>query len=691
MVSLTRSSGDGAAVASRDSTVATIWRDLNRVGLRVGTATGLAAAAGYAVLFALTLDHGFILSGTMSLLVGLIGLSAIRRPAGDVEWMLIAAALAMLATSFTTSATMRGTLWAAIVVFAMLGTLVLPDHKQLRFNAAIAALLVGQLLGPVFGQATLVDSASSFVVSVASAGAGVVMIMVAKRALAKSERTRIEIFRSVPVGLFRCGPNGDLIDSNPALAGMLGYAGTADVIGRNVADLHESSDDWWSLTERLDEGHGPLRFAHRMKRGDGEVIWVRGFAQTVRTVTGQLLFHEGSIEDITQRRETEARSRQNAERFRNVFERAPIGIWEEDYSRVGDRLEQLRSDGVDDLAEYLGEHPEEIRRLTGLIEFLDVNPAGIELIRAPSKEQALINVLPDTAPAAVVEGFVAEFLAIWEDRDSIMLEITGTTADGESTDLALSWAAARRSDGTLDLSRVVVAIQDIAIIKDAERQLEALIQSKDELIATVSHELRTPLTSILGIALELRDNHSSLSRQEVAELVSLIADQSGELANIVEDLLVAAHTEAGTISIKPQRVDIANEIDKILPTDPSHAELTIDEDVFARADPLRVRQILRNLLTNAQRYGGETITVEAHAVADRAIVRVEDTGSGIPESEQESIFEPYVRSGGDGGLPGSLGLGLSVSRQLARLMGGDLTYEYDGGSVFELSLPRTAR
>jgi len=687
MVSLTRTTTDGVVAPSRDSTVSSVWRDLNRVALRVGTGAGFAAGAGYMAAFAATGDRAFLLSVILGLSVGFSGVYSTLRGSADVELLIVTAGVAVAVSSSLPEPASRGGLWGVIAVLAMMGSLLLPDHKQPRLRIWIGLLLLSQLLWPAIGFATATAAISSVVISTASVATGIVIVTVAKRALAASEQTRLKIFRSVPVGLFRCAPTGELIDANPAMAQMLGNNVPEDLIGHQIADLHEKSDEWNSLAGSLEESHEPQRFAHRMVHAHGNALWVRGFAQAIRDDDGSVLYFEGSIEDVTQRHEAEEISRLHAERFKNVFERAPIAIWEEDFSRAGRRIETLRALGVTDLRTHLDEHPEEVRRLLEMIEFIDVNPAGIALIGAASKEDALTAVRPETAPAAVVEGFVEEFGAIWEDRDSMLIEIQGATADGGTTDLAMSWAAGRNADGSLDLARVVVAIQDVAIIKKAERELAALVESKDNLIASVSHELRTPITTILGMASELRDRSASFSSDETEELVSFIADQSRELSNIVEDLLVAARTDAGTLTITRERVDLASEINRILATERRASDVVIEERVVAWADPLRMRQILRNLLTNADRYGGDLVSVEAETIGDTAVVRVRDNGVGIPRAERESIFEPYVRSGGDTALAGSIGLGLSVSRTLAHLMDGDLTYRHDGSSVFELSLP----
>jgi signal transduction histidine kinase len=411
----------------------------------------------------------------------------------------------------------------------------------------------------------------------------------------------------------------------------------------------------------------------------------------VRDDTGAVLYFEGSIEDVTQRREIEEKSRINAERFRAVFELAPIAIWEEDFTEVAARLSELRSSGVTNLRAYLSENLPEARHLLSLVHYVDVNPAGVALISAQSTSEALTKVVPDSPSLDLLGSFIDQFVAIWDDREHLTLEVNGATVDGQPLDLALSWAAARGEDGSMNLSHVVVAIADVSAIRAAERELAALISSKDELVASVSHELRTPITTILGMAFELRDHADEFGLDETQQFISYIADQSRELSNIVDDLLVAARSD-DTLTVRPEVVDLHDEVVEMLASNPSgpQPEVLIRERVMAWADPLRLRQIVRNLLTNARRYGGPSVTIEAGR-HDRGIyLRVCDDGTGIPQADREKVFQPYTRVGGDAGLPGSIGLGLPVSRRLARLMGGDLTYEYEGGSVFELTLPEPA-
>jgi signal transduction histidine kinase len=232
---------------------------------------------------------------------------------------------------------------------------------------------------------------------------------------------------------------------------------------------------------------------------------------------------------------------------------------------------------------------------------------------------------------------------------------------------------------------VVVALADITLMKARSEAMADVVRAKDEFIASISHELRTPLTAVIGLTSEIADN-PSMGSEEREELLELVASQAAEMSNIVDDLLVAARAEMGTVPIELQDVDLIEEVKATIEGLGITVELPKEPTPQVRADPKRVRQILRNLLTNAQRYGGPSRRISTGALRDRVWLEVRDNGIGIPDDEATRIFEPYVT--GNSGVQGSVGLGLAVARQLAELMGGSLSYERSAGdSVFRLLLP----
>jgi two-component system, OmpR family, sensor kinase len=224
-------------------------------------------------------------------------------------------------------------------------------------------------------------------------------------------------------------------------------------------------------------------------------------------------------------------------------------------------------------------------------------------------------------------------------------------------------------------------------------QLRSLARAKDQFLASVSHELRTPLTGVLGFAELLRDEHTELSDQERRRLIGDVAQEATDLASIIDDLLVAARSELDLLAITRVQVSLRAQVHQVVETlrdaiRPS-LEIASTGGVSAVGDPGRVRQIIRNLITNADRYGGPLVRVRFGGDDEWSWVEVADNGKGIPRGEWESIFEPYYRAHQElNGQPAALGIGLSVARHLARLMDGDLRYHRDRGwSVFSLVLP----
>jgi signal transduction histidine kinase len=229
--------------------------------------------------------------------------------------------------------------------------------------------------------------------------------------------------------------------------------------------------------------------------------------------------------------------------------------------------------------------------------------------------------------------------------------------------------------------------------QDDQDQLRASNESKDRLLASVSHEIRTPLTAIVGLSEEIVASRMTLGSDELDELNGIIAVQSRELAELVEDLLVASRVDAGSLAIHSDYVDLRREVDSVVvgvkESHPSDKRIDVlSASVLAWADALRCRQVIRNLLTNAIKYGGDRITIETLVGEDVCEVRVSDNGDGVPDHESEMIFERYYRSNVSPTQPGSVGIGLAVSRQLAELMGGTLGYSKDeDGARFTLTLP----
>lgn len=396
--------------------------------------------------------------------------------------------------------------------------------------------------------------------------------------------------------------------------------------------------------------------------------------------------------------EAQRRLEEQQERYRSLFEWAPVAMREDDFTEVGEWLERLRVSGVTDLASYLEEHPAEVREAIDSVTIKRVNQAMVELLAAPSSLAVLRGFRDREPTSGAVEGFIAMFLAIWEGRGDNECDFVGVDFAGNPFECRLR-AIVPETAGGHDLSRVVAIMLDLTELRAATRRLERLVADKDRFVASVSHELRTPLAAVYGTAEELVTNWEQFEPDELRELVGMVAGQGAELTAIVEDLLVAANLESGKVAINPEIVSL-NGLAREAWSDCQRSNPGLDghsisgPETSAYADPVRVRQIVRNLVTNAVRYGGDRVSIrvaaETHSFVEqvRPYIEVIDDGEGIPLEQRESVFDPYFQADEKERVLGSLGLGLAISRELARRMDGDLTYRFQNGqSVFRLELP----
>ncbi|MBI5156446.1 MAG: HAMP domain-containing histidine kinase [Acidimicrobiia bacterium] len=383
---------------------------------------------------------------------------------------------------------------------------------------------------------------------------------------------------------------------------------------------------------------------------------------------------------------SDLRVQRSEQHYRHLFTELPVAAWEEDFSGVVARFAEMRRAGITDLARYLDDHPEEISPLASLAVVVDFNPAVFALIGTCPREEMLGPVRAHLLEAEALLSWRGELEAIWEGRGQMSFEFAGQRLDGTRFPAALHWTASRVNDA-FDYSRVMVVVIDITDRVAAEDRMRQLVKSKDEFLATVSHELRTPLTSVVGYAELLRD--SAVGGPEQQTMVDTIASQAADLSNIVDDLLVGARAELGQLDVEASPFDVLEVVQQIV----GHfGGVEFDhpgsDSIVALGDCARVRQILRNLLSNAERYGGQRRRMSVEVCETAIRLAVCDDGPQLADDVAAQMFDRYYRTRNASGRPGSVGIGLTISRELARMMQGDLTYRHDGTwSRFELTLP----
>lgn len=222
-------------------------------------------------------------------------------------------------------------------------------------------------------------------------------------------------------------------------------------------------------------------------------------------------------------------------------------------------------------------------------------------------------------------------------------------------------------------------------------EMTRLMEERETFLAGVSHEVRSPLTAMIGFLDLINETGDALGREEREEMLATVAQQADDILNLIEDLLAVARVDAGTLRVVSVRVDLGAQARQVIEAFTFGARTSVKflgDETIARADPARVRQIVRNLLTNAARYGGPEVEVEVTNNGSSVALEVRDNGEGIPEKDLDRVFTAYGQGSSSRAVDDSVGLGLHVASQLAELMDGELVYRRESGwSVFTLALP----
>ena len=242
-------------------------------------------------------------------------------------------------------------------------------------------------------------------------------------------------------------------------------------------------------------------------------------------------------------------------------------------------------------------------------------------------------------------------------------------------------------------------------IQDKNRQLELASENKSQFVSSVSHELRTPLNAIIGLTEMMVTNAARFGTEKAMEPLKRVNAAGKHLLGLINQVLDLSKIEAGKLELNPESVRLAPLIDEVIGTagqlaaqNKNSLVVEAQENLGAiTADPMRLRQILLNLLSNACKFtkqGEVKLTARKGANGDNWIeLAVCDTGIGMTPEQQAKLFADFTQADSLTARQfGGTGLGLAISRKLARMMGGDVTLasEPGKGSVFTVRLPGSA-
>ena len=510
----------------------------------------------------------------------------------------------------------------------------------------------------------------------------------ALEATRKAEEVYRGIFENATEGIYRTSPEGRLLRANPALVALCGYKSEKDMLStvRDVTtDIYLDPGRRASFLQLILAQGRVIDFVSEIRcRKSGDHIWISENARSVYDSDGQLLYIEGTVVDVTERRRADEALRLGAAQMRQAQRMASLCHWAWDSERrtLGDWQE---------LAYILGTTAEEIEGMSE-IDFIDrfVYPDDRDKVTEAYAGLAG-ETLPQDGDGAAPKG-----------PESYDIEYRIIRPDGQVRTLHELCEVGQ--DDASGLATKVGTIQDVTERKAAENAARRAVaaetanRTKSEFLANLSHEFRTPLNAIIGFSDMMNaKTFGPLGASRYEEYVQGIHESGLHLLNLIEDLLDLSKIEGRRYKLKDEPLDLASflpEIIHLLTPDASKKRIAIEQSIepnlpLLQADGRATKQMVLNLLSNAVKFTPEDGRIEIQAfVRDRSInIVVRDTGIGIPEEFLEKVLTPFgqVETPMARSNMGT-GLGLAIVNSLVQQHGGSITLDSTPGEGTAVTL-----
>jgi PAS domain S-box-containing protein len=446
---------------------------------------------------------------------------------------------------------------------------------------------------------------------------------------------------------------------------IFGYDTLQEAWGSDIARRHVLEEDlptYEAAIARAQET-GDLRFEVRLRWPDGSHHWMAARGRLAFDENGKPTQASGVNFDITEQKRAEETLRESEARLKLALEAANAGDWE-----WAPETHEFNASG-------------RAKTLHGLNAELPM-----------THEMALAAVHPEDRPR--VETALRDTL---ESGAPFHIEIRAPQANG-----SMRWLTSRaelRPEG--GRKRLIGLVQDITERKRVEEALKEADRRKDEFLATLGHELRNPLASIQNVAEILRKTERADASASDRTLIEMMQRQVRHLVRLVDDLLEISRINSDKIELRKARTSLAAILKDALEISLPQIEKKghrletrlASEPLTLSADPVRLAQVLTNIINNAVRYTapGGRITIETRQRDEEAVIKVEDDGVGIQPEMLPRVFDLFSQVGGaERSADGGLGVGLALAKKLVELHGGVIEAQSAGlgcGSAFVVRLP----
>ena len=490
----------------------------------------------------------------------------------------------------------------------------------------------------------------------------------AETALREIDALRHAIDRTAIVSV--TDPSGVITEVNDTFCSISGWS-REELIGKThrIVNSGHHGKEFWAEAWRTIRNGGVFSSEVCNRRKDGSLYWVAAVIVPFRSTSGEITKYVSIRHDITTRKAAEERIAASERQFRALADSTPALIWVV---------------GPDAKCTWVNRG---WREFTGRTMEEESGDGWIEGVHPDDRTRCF-----DT------------FIDAFRRRAVFEFEYRLRRSDGEQRWVLDRGAPHVGANGEF-LGYVGLAI-DVTEMRELREAALAANTAKSEFLANMSHEIRTPLTAILGYAEILRDDGDLLIAPERrVATIDTIRSAGGHLLTVINDILDLSKIESGKMTVEKIETDLPRLIGQTAALiRPRAAEKGVALDCvgetllprFVLTDPTRLRQILMNLIGNAAKFTDSgavrlRVGVDGATAGERLVVDVEDTGPGMSEEEAARLFGVFAQA--DSSVTrrfGGAGLGLAISRRLARLLGGDVELVRTApgaGSTFRFAMP----
>ncbi|HEY9611041.1 response regulator [Allocoleopsis sp.] len=514
-----------------------------------------------------------------------------------------------------------------------------------------------------------------------------------EEALQEAEEKYRTIFENAVDGIFQTTPDGRYLSANPALARIYGYESPEELIA-NLTNIEQQlyvNPNRRSEFRHLIQANGTVSdFESQVYGKNGRIIWISENARVVRDDEGALLYYEGTVQDITPRKQAEEELIQSQQRLSFHLEHTSLAVIEWNVN----------------------------------FEVVEWNPAaqaifGYDRSEAVGRHAAGLLV-PETAREHVNQ--------VWQ---SLLSQQGGTRSTNENITkdgniITCDWYNTVLLDDNGTVAGVTSLINDItererakAELQQAKEAAETANRAKSQFLANMSHELRTPLNAIMGYSEMLQEEAEDLGQEDFIPDLQKIYSAGKHLLGLINDILDLSKIEAGRMELYLETLDISSMVQDVVTT----IQPLVDKNANTlnlqfgnplgsmHADLTKMRQSLFNLLSNACKFTNQGTITLAVSRGSRSLsekgdqepcltpslgdqdwisFQVTDTGIGMTSEQMSKLFEAFSQADASTTRQyGGTGLGLAITKKLCQMMGGDVTVssEMGQGSTFSIVVP----